>query len=1298
MTSSLSITSLEAKKLVRGKYSMWYEGQYIYCCDGLTTYKFDINGSSVVPYDPTVDKNLLPYEENKAITYINQTVAEALYNILSQVIVNQKGIDEIKMELPALEYDPTINTNLLPYYDSTTSTVIDKEQTMYDAIKSTIEFALTHSGGGSTYDPTVDLALLPFYSYDASTIQYKIQTISNALYDLNVLCLNMGSDLKPYFKFDDNFIEFLKAFVYDNKYISGIAGKDYVYVAGDSTTEQENVHLMTFEYYEAHKAELKGDPGPQGPQGNPGKDGKDGKDGLDGENGEDGGSFFWDLFNTGLTAADIAGTVSALGTLQSQVATLSGTVAAMASSDVADAINQATDIFDMAEDQLKDDALSKVVKDVRHFKSEQTAVNRSVNQQLIDIRTQATLDRNKIDKNYTDITNLQAKEADDIDEVWGQFVQQTDKINYNKNLADQTFTEIKTQLSAQSDQMAKQTEWISTNSLKIDTLGNQVSEITSKIALTPERSSTGVNTSNLFDRVVEQMEGKVEDDPELAADLEYVRQLEEELGILDTDIEEALSDLDTQNRAIKAMNVEVKERSILGDFTGFVNSFTGLMSAISNIGNDASQFLRFVDKTTGGLSKRTTILGNFIPENLFGVGAKTLYPLLNAIKLDSNCNLMCKNKKLVYEADFNKKIEELEGKDAYQPAGKIFNTGYVNDCWQFAIIYHKNMFTGMGSWRYGWSTDGKTFNSKYIYKSWFGMASNSDIIFAVGEYRRGWSLDGTSYTATGCEWYMIGAAFGNSMFVGLSNDGKTIKSYDGKTVENGGTLTTGTWTGITFGNGKFVAVGTNLTSSSVDDQTWTDGTIPEGTWTAITYGNGKFVAVSSDGKTCHSTDDQGSNFELGSIPSGDYRAITYGNGMFVAVGVNVVAWSIDGENFSPGIIPNATYKAIAFGNDMFVATGDNSAIAYSESTLGNVKFGSGLSISTDGTLSAKISCEEITDLEVLDNTYASKTELEDKQDKLTAGTGITIQNNTISVNAAPNFSGYNQYSTNIMQSGGYYIEYGDTYAWWGFPNVDNTYNHVRTTTGTYIIKYCSNDSEYNYVNADYVLDQKTQEKLYNDVILEYKLFKLDLEAMYNDNLTIGVGQASSSDVSDEFYIQSDATITKLEGNRNLSSLLTIGGLLDYLYPVGSIYTSMNNTNPNLLFGGTWEQIIDRFMYCTSGASAETGGSKNISVDQMPQHSHMFTGNEISGRVIVRPLSDGGSILEPCYYDAYGALQVKESQHTAGKGAQVAGWSDGNKPSKDIVFRATPSGLISNTGFGNDYLPPYITIFAWYRTA
>ncbi|EAX75638.1 hypothetical protein TVAG_295500 [Trichomonas vaginalis G3] len=62
-------------------------------------------------------------------------------------------------------------------------------------------------------------------------------------------------------------------------------------------------------------------------------------------------------------------------------------------------------------------------------------------------------------------------------------------------------------------------------------------------------------------------------------------------------------------------------------------------------------------------------------------------------------------------------------------------------------------------------------------------------------------------------------------------------------------------------------------------------------------------------------------------------------------------------------------------------------------------------------------------------------------------------------------------------------------------------------------------------------------------------------------------------------------------------------ILQTLYPIGSIYTSMNSTRPEVVLGfGTWTQIVDRFLYCAN-SSKETGGSKTISGENLPAHSH-----------------------------------------------------------------------------------------------
>lgn len=53
-------------------------------------------------------------------------------------------------------------------------------------------------------------------------------------------------------------------------------------------------------------------------------------------------------------------------------------------------------------------------------------------------------------------------------------------------------------------------------------------------------------------------------------------------------------------------------------------------------------------------------------------------------------------------------------------------------------------------------------------------------------------------------------------------------------------------------------------------------------------------------------------------------------------------------------------------------------------------------------------------------------------------------------------------------------------------------------------------------------------------------------------------------------------------------------LLNQFYPVGSIYMSVNSSNPGTLFGGTWQRIQDRFLLACGStyANGATGGRSN----------------------------------------------------------------------------------------------------------
>lgn len=133
-------------------------------------------------------------------------------------------------------------------------------------------------------------------------------------------------------------------------------------------------------------------------------------------------------------------------------------------------------------------------------------------------------------------------------------------------------------------------------------------------------------------------------------------------------------------------------------------------------------------------------------------------------------------------------------------------------------------------------------------------------------------------------------------------------------------------------------------------------------------------------------------------------------------------------------------------------------------------------------------------------------------------------------------------------------------------------------------------------------------------------------------------------------------------------------LVDMVYPVGSIYISVNTTNPGTLFGGTWEQIKDRFILAAGGSYTvgSTGGeaTHTLTVNEMPRHSH--------DRIACQNyyLGDKGLPFN-------GTEQSAALITTSGASNQSAGY-----------YGTIPSGGSA----AHNNMPPYLAVYMWKRTA
>ena len=207
---------------------------------------------------------------------------------------------------------------------------------------------------------------------------------------------------------------------------------------------------------------------------------------------------------------------------------------------------------------------------------------------------------------------------------------------------------------------------------------------------------------------------------------------------------------------------------------------------------------------------------------------------------------------------------------------------------------------------------------------------------------------------------------------------------------------------------------------------------------------------------------------------------------------------------------------------------------------------------------------------------------------------------------------------------------------------------------------------------------------------------------------------------------------------------------NWIYPVGSLYWSMNNTDPSTLFPGTtWEQIQNRFIYAVSAdaTSGELAGVENgmvtLAERHMPEHSHTLTGNtgsstggtisgqtdytgehshsrgtmEITGHLGFRP-GESFDIAVPS--DTYGAFDYSYSGATItamessvrDSGCQIDftasnTWTGstssggGHLHSINLSMPShthTLSGQTGETGESKSFsiMPPYITAYCWKR--
>jgi hypothetical protein len=148
-------------------------------------------------------------------------------------------------------------------------------------------------------------------------------------------------------------------------------------------------------------------------------------------------------------------------------------------------------------------------------------------------------------------------------------------------------------------------------------------------------------------------------------------------------------------------------------------------------------------------------------------------------------------------------------------------------------------------------------------------------------------------------------------------------------------------------------------------------------------------------------------------------------------------------------------------------------------------------------------------------------------------------------------------------------------------------------------------------------------------------------------------------------------------------------IFNLVYPVGSIYMSINSTSPATLFGGTWEQLKDRVLVGAGNTYSvnATGGSNTRSI------SHTHGSNTSRNGTLSAAIGSTNSSVGNLGFKHANDLDVAQGGN-ATYSVTGSGAGGGSFNHWTQVWGTTASGGSSSL----DIRQPYLAVYMWKRTA
>ena len=188
--------------------------------------------------------------------------------------------------------------------------------------------------------------------------------------------------------------------------------------------------------------------------------------------------------------------------------------------------------------------------------------------------------------------------------------------------------------------------------------------------------------------------------------------------------------------------------------------------------------------------------------------------------------------------------------------------------------------------------------------------------------------------------------------------------------------------------------------------------------------------------------------------------------------------------------------------------------------------------------------------------------------------------------------------------------------------------------------YSFNCKLFDYDNLDFIVDGKG----------------FNIELLFNGN------KSNSALVLENINIVFEFT-DKLQNEKDTIYNRIENDIIDWIYPVGSIYMNINPISPDSIFGGEWVRIKDKFLLSAGDNynAGDEGGeaTHTLTVNEMPSHTHVPN----------YPIWNEGSDVST------------SADHST--------WGP---------HKTTQINTIKSTGGGQAHnnMPPYLTVYIWRR--